>query len=111
MTFALTAAHTEIIIGREHDGVRVISTQCGPQQNGIHGQEAFFGLLNGGIAHFGASIGALDHGILCVGQKNKLVQVGGGRVERGQGVGFVGHERVVLVGVGLAAYGGQSVEL
>lgn len=108
MTIAIAAAHVQIIIGREHDSVRMSTAESGPQQYGIDAQKTFFALLHcagrAGRAELGPTRrGALDHGILGVRETHEFVEERGRHVERGKRVRFVADERVVLSVVGFVA--------
>lgn len=105
MTIAIAAAHVQIIIGREHDSVRMSSTESGSQQNGIDAQKTLLALLDcAGRAELGPTRrGTLDHGILGVRETHELVEKSGRHVERGKRVRFVAYERIVLSVVGFVA--------
>ena len=111
MTIAITTAHIEVVIGRQNDGVRMIATQRGSQEDGIDAKQPLLALVQSGRRAELVAIVGLDHGALRVRKTHELVEEGGGHVERGERVRFVAHERVVLVACCLVTDRRQAVEL
>ena len=84
MTIAIATTHVEIVVGREHDRIRMGATQRGAQENRIDGEQSFLALLDRrGCCR--AELGsarrrALYHGVLRVRQANEFVQKTGSHV-------------------------------